>query len=188
MKSSATDRAIIVWKSCLLGASAIVFLSFQRCAAQTTATNRVSASASAVAIVQSVPSTNQPALEPKSPDEPNIPALTWPQVKTLLAEKKILLIDARPKPNYDIGHIPGAINLPGTSSVEELRDFAVKHPKDEALVLYCGSEHCHTSHQLAVVLVKIFGYTNVRDLPGGMVEFLNSGLDAVPEKVEPAKN
>jgi rhodanese-related sulfurtransferase len=152
--------------------------------AQSAASNSVTASSSAVAIVQPAPAsaTNQSSASTNAPTEPIIPGLTWAQVKPLHEAKKIVLIDARPKPNYDIGHIPGAINLPGTSSVEELRDFAVKYPKDTALVLYCGSEQCHTSHQLAVVLVKIFAYTNVREMPGGFVEFLNSSPTATPEK------
>lgn len=153
--------------------------------AQTNATHSVTASASAVAIVQPAPAsaaTNQAGAPPKAPEEPAIPGLAWAQVKPLHEAKKIVLIDARPKPNFDIGHIPGAINLPGTSSLEELRAFAEKYPRDTALVLYCGSEQCHTSHQLAVVLVKIFAYTNVRDMPGGFVEFLNSSPDATPEK------
>jgi hypothetical protein len=38
------------------------------------------------------------------------------------------------------------------------------------------------------VLVKVFGYTNVSDMPGGFVEFLNSSPDATPEKAPPNKS
>ena len=80
-------------------------------------------------------------------------------------------MDARLKANYDIGHIPGAILLPATSSAEELRAFAEKYPKSTAFVTYCGSDSCHMSHQLAEALIKICGFTHVSNMPGGYAEY-----------------
>jgi rhodanese-related sulfurtransferase len=106
---------------------------------------------------------------------PAIPSLKWPEVRALLDAGKIVLVDARLKANYDAGHIPGAILLPATSSVEEFRAFAGKYPKDTAFVTYCGSESCHMSHQLAESLIKICGFTNVRNMPGGYAEYTIAG-------------
>jgi rhodanese-related sulfurtransferase len=100
-----------------------------------------------------------------------IPELKWPEVKALLAEKKIVLVDARLKANYDISHIPGAISLPATALAPELQAFATAYPKETHFVTYCGSDSCHMSHALAESLVKICGYTNVSEMPGGWAEF-----------------
>jgi rhodanese-related sulfurtransferase len=107
-----------------------------------------------------------------------IPAFKWPQVKALLDAGEIVLLDARLKVNYDLGHIPGAVLLPATSSAEELQAFAAKYPKDTALVTYCGSDTCHMSHQLAELLIKICGFTNVSSLPGGYAEYVTANPPA----------
>lgn len=118
-----------------------------------------------------VPVANPPAPVVAPSVGPVIPALKWPEVKGLLDAGKIVLIDARLKANYDIGHIPGAVLLPATSTAEELRAFSEKYPKPTAFVTYCGSESCHMSHQLAELLVKICGFTNVSHMPGGYAEY-----------------
>jgi rhodanese-related sulfurtransferase len=112
---------------------------------------------------------------PNAPDSNPAPMqfveLKWPEVKALLVEKKIVLIDARLKANFDIAHIPGAISLPATSGAPELQEFATKYPKDTRFVTYCGSSSCHMSRALAESLVKICGYTNVSEMPGGFAEY-----------------
>ena len=100
------------------------------------------------------------------------PEMTWTQVKTLLAANKVVLVDARLKANYDVSHIPGAISFPANSTALEVQLFAARYPKDTPFVIYCGSEQCHMSHQLAEVFFKICGYTNVSAMPGGFAEYL----------------
>lgn len=115
-----------------------------------------------------------PALANPNPTaaKPFIPSLKWPEVKVLLEAGKIVLVDARLQANYDLGHIPGAVLLPATSTADELRAFAGKYPKPTAFVTYCGSDTCHMSQQLAELLVKICGFTNVSHMPGGFAEYL----------------
>lgn len=103
--------------------------------------------------------------------QPQFPELKWAEVKTLLAQNKIVLVDARLKATYDISHIPGAISLPATSPAVELQAFATKYPKDTRFVTYCSSESCDMSLTLAQSLYKICGYTNVSHMPGGFVEY-----------------
>lgn len=100
-----------------------------------------------------------------------IPSLKWPQVKALLDAGKVVVVDARLKANYDLGHIPTAVSLPANSPAEELQAFAAKYPKTTAFVTYCGSDSCHMSHQLAESLIKIYGFTNVSNMPGGFAEY-----------------
>jgi rhodanese-related sulfurtransferase len=101
-----------------------------------------------------------------------IPVLTWMQVKPLHAAGKILLVDGRTPAAYQIEHIPGAISLSVKSPPAEFAAFTANHPKDTNIVVYCGSEMCELSHELAVKLVKELGYTNVQEMPGGITEYL----------------
>jgi len=98
-------------------------------------------------------------------------AIRWVEVKPLLESGQILLVDARAKPAYDIEHIPGAISLPVISQPPEFLAFAMKYPKDTAIVVYCGSDNCDLSHELAEKLRNDLGYSNVKEMPGGIAEW-----------------
>lgn len=105
------------------------------------------------------------------PVQSGIPGLTWVQVKSLLEAGKIILIDARPKPTYDAGHIPGAFSLPATSSVPEMQAFAAQFPNEMGLVVYCSSDLCGISKQVAETLINAAGRTDVKVMPGGYTEY-----------------
>jgi rhodanese-related sulfurtransferase len=95
----------------------------------------------------------------------------WVEVKPLLEAGQIVLVDGRPKTAYDIEHIPGAVSLPGESTPEAFIDFATKYPQHTAIVVYCNSENCDAAHELAEKLRKELGFTNVKEMPGGVVEY-----------------
>ncbi|MGZ4987609.1 MAG: rhodanese-like domain-containing protein, partial [Limisphaerales bacterium] len=101
--------------------------------------------------------------------------LTWSETKELLAQKQIVLVDARAAEYYQTEHIPGAISLPDTSTKSELAAFAANYPaKDTTLVVYCASAQCPAASNLARVLRKKWGYTNVHVMQGGMAEYRRS--------------
>ena len=103
---------------------------------------------------------------------PPFPELKWPAVKALLAAKQIVLIDARLKETYLLSHIPGAVSLPAYSPPEELQAFAMKYPRHTRMVLYCNSDTCEMSHELAGKLARNYGYTNLSVMPGGFAEYV----------------
>jgi rhodanese-related sulfurtransferase len=87
--------------------------------------------------------------------------------------KSPLLIDSRPtKPRYDIGHIPGAINI-----VEPLFDKqANKLPtdKNKEVIFYCQGPACELSHASAYKAEKL-GYTNIKVYQGGIPDWEAKG-------------
>lgn len=117
------------------------------------------------------------------PPQAAIPTLTWPQVQALSGAKNVVLVDARAKTAYDLGHIPGAVLLASGAPLEEVQAFAAKYPKDTALVVYCGSTTCRASQQLARQLVAVGGFTNVSEMPGGFAEY--TVALASPPKTKP---
>lgn len=101
-----------------------------------------------------------------------IPSTSWAQVKPLLAAGKIVLVDARAKASYEVGHIPGARSLPAGSSVADVQSFARSYPPNTAFVTYCSSETCGASRKVAEALVQIAGMKNVSDMTDGYAVFL----------------
>jgi rhodanese-related sulfurtransferase len=49
--------------------------------------------------------------------------------------------------------------------------FAMKYPQSTPIVVYCGGTDCDLSEQLAKKLRSDLGYTDVREMPGGIVEW-----------------
>jgi rhodanese-related sulfurtransferase len=96
-------------------------------------------------------------------------------LKKLMAEKKnLVIVDARPVPRYEEGHIPGAIVMPA-AAFDKLVD---KLPKDKTtpLVFYCVGG---CSSPLSGVKAKSLGYTDVKVYVGGMPDWVKSEYTTV---------
>ena len=91
------------------------------------------------------------------------------QLRGILAENKAVLLDARPRREYAISHIPGALNvaprpgLPPHLYVSDVAEVArlLNDARDRPLVLYCNGPSCGKSRRLATELLAA-GFTNVR--------------------------
>jgi rhodanese-related sulfurtransferase len=110
---------------------------------------------------------------------PPIPlSITWVEAKPWIAEGKAVLIDARHRPNFEAGHIPGAISLPITSTIEELEAFQKEYPPETRLIVYCGNASCALSKRLAEQLVNQYRFQNVHYMIGGYQEWQQAELAA----------
>lgn len=96
---------------------------------------------------------------------------TWAEVKPLAEQGNVVLVDARAKPAYDAGHIPGAILLPEDSNDEAIKAFREQVGADAHLVIYCSSTSCSLSFKLAYRLAKDYGFTHVQFMTGGYLEY-----------------
>ena len=91
-------------------------------------------------------------------------------MERLIASKSAVLIDARFAADYRMGHLPGAISVPVTSS-RRLRESLLKGvAKDEPIVLYCQSEGCPFDEILGGLLIAN-GYSNLRIYGGGWADW-----------------
>ncbi|MDI6801604.1 MAG: rhodanese-like domain-containing protein [Thermodesulfovibrionales bacterium] len=90
--------------------------------------------------------------------------------KKLIAERKdLVIVDARPVPRYEEGHIPGAIVIPA-AAFEKMTDKLPKE-KDRTMVFYCVGG---CSSPLAAVKAKSLGYTNVKVYIGGFPDWIQT--------------
>jgi rhodanese-related sulfurtransferase len=90
------------------------------------------------------------------------------ELRAALADPKILVLDARPRAEYGVSHIPGARVVggkPGTSPSQYVPDVndVVRMAPDRArrIVLYCNGLNCGRSRRFAAELIKS-GYANVQ--------------------------
>ena len=103
-------------------------------------------------------------------------------------KEKGLVVDSRPaRKKYDMGHIPGSINIP-FSAFAKMTDKLPKD-KDALLVFYCGGLKCPLSHKSAFAAEKL-GYTNIRVYASGYPSWkaaFGPGPNALAEKLMATK-
>jgi rhodanese-related sulfurtransferase len=90
------------------------------------------------------------------------------QLRQVLINGSAVILDTRPRAEFEAGHIPGAHVLDAApnqqiAAVERL----VNGNKAAALVLYCNGPYCQASRRLAEQLAAA-GFTNVRRYQLGM--------------------
>lgn len=105
------------------------------------------------------------ALEEKNARTPN---LSTAAMEALAAGGKAIILDARPRLEWAVSHIPGALNVapkPGTpmsvyvSDVKEVERLVAD--RKATIVLYCNGPFCGKSRRLAEELLGA-GYADVR--------------------------
>lgn len=102
------------------------------------------------------------------------------QAKQLYEWEGSVFIDARPRSQYEDGHISGALSLPWQDAINAFTDLAVKLEEKNTLVTYCDGEDCALSHDLAIFL-KEMGFSDVRMLVNGWTVWRDAGLPVQKE-------
>ncbi len=69
-------------------------------------------------------------------------------LKERMEKGEVLLLDVRPREEYDADHIPGAISIP----VEELEQHLSSLPAAMEIVAYCRGPYCMMSAQAAEIM------------------------------------
>lgn len=85
-------------------------------------------------------------------------------------EGSVVILDLRPREEYEAGHIPGAISIP----LEELEKRIAELPRDVEFVAYCRGPYCVLAPQ-ALELLRRHGY-RARRLEDGYPEWRLAGL------------
>ncbi len=98
---------------------------------------------------------------------------TFAEYAVIPVRDDVTIVDSRPtRKKYDIGHVPGAINIPNTffdKQVDKLPE-----DKSQALIFYCGGLKCPLSHKSAYK-AEALGYTNVMVFADGFPAWKSKG-------------
>lgn len=89
---------------------------------------------------------------------------------TSLEQGNITLLDVRPASEYQLGHLPGAMNIP----MDNLEQMLDKLPLNQEIAAYCRGPYCVLSHE-AAQLLSHHGY-QVRRYDEGYPEWKAAGL------------
>ena len=95
-------------------------------------------------------------------------------VRQIVASKSMVLVDGRSQPEYENGHLPGAISLSVADFDKRFPEFAAQYPKEGAYLIYCGSGQCGLSRQLAGLLRKN-GYHHTKLYSAGYNDWFLAG-------------
>jgi rhodanese-related sulfurtransferase len=96
---------------------------------------------------------------------PPVTSISTDTLKTLLqSEKNITIVDVRATEEFEVSHLPGAMNLTDAKEIE--------FPKDTTIVVYCsvGIRSAYFAQKLSAG-----GYTSVFNLRGSIFEWANKG-------------
>ncbi|MGM0705737.1 MAG: ArsR/SmtB family transcription factor [Bacteroidota bacterium] len=102
-------------------------------------------------------------------DRASMTALSAEELKTRLERDDVILLDVRPEPEYDAGHIPGARSLP----IDNLDAHIEALPEGHEVVAYCRGPYCVYSDK-AVRRLRDRGYEAHR-LAGGLPDWAAAG-------------
>ncbi len=79
--------------------------------------------------------------------------VTFKELRRLMREDDVTVVDVRPSEEFEAGHIPGAISVPVPEIKRRLRDI----PKGREVIAYCRGRYCVYSLE-AVTLLRKHGY------------------------------
>lgn len=99
------------------------------------------------------------------------------EMQQISASHAALILDARPKIFYRIGHIPSALSLPRDDFENGYRVLTpvLKQHREQVLVVYCSGNNCEDSQRVGDALQRL-GYPHVRLFRGGWSEWEGENL------------
>ena len=89
--------------------------------------------------------------------------ISYEDLKELMRNREIYLIDVRSKQEYEEGHLDGAMNI-SLYNIEKEIEKTVKN-KSSKIILYCSSG---TRSKKAKKILENLGYNEVYNLEGGI--------------------
>jgi rhodanese-related sulfurtransferase len=115
---------------------------------------------SSLVLTSTLSGQSQPTIADATLGEANpvTPEISTAELKKIVAEGKVPVLDVRSAQEYAIAHIPGSVNH-YEKEVDQITGAYPDH--GTALVFYCNGPYCGKSKRLAEELVKQ-GYTNIR--------------------------
>ncbi|KAK3255745.1 hypothetical protein CYMTET_35086 [Cymbomonas tetramitiformis] len=91
-----------------------------------------------------------------------------------MLQQNAVVLDIRSAQDYKLGHIAGATHVAFDQLSESVKDGALDHLRERTVVVAGSGDQL--SAQAVVRLVRIFKFSDVRELRGGMLMWVAAGL------------
>lgn len=95
------------------------------------------------------------------------------ELKTLLEQGSVTLVDLQDAHEYEHRHIPGAINIPSTTSGQDVQKILTD--KDARIVVYGEYDELGKGRE-ALEGLNALGYEQVNRLAGGLMGWMEAGF------------
>jgi len=99
------------------------------------------------------------------------PRISRQEAKKLVDEGKAVFIDVRSENSYSIGHIKGALSIPGSQLAMRITEI----PPKKKIITYCAC-HAEETAGLAVAILRAHNIKDAAALKGGWIEWRDSHL------------
>jgi rhodanese-related sulfurtransferase/DNA-binding MarR family transcriptional regulator len=83
-------------------------------------------------------------------DRTKLRTMTRDQLRTRLRDRDVVVLDVRPEPEYDAGHIRGAMSIP----IHDLKARLGEIPRGAEVVAYCRGPYCVYADDAVRLLTK----------------------------------
>ena len=103
-------------------------------------------------------------------DRDELEPVTQAELRKLVRDGDVTVIDVRPADEYEAGHIPGALSIPVSELKRRLREL----PKRREILAYCRGPYCVFSLE-AVTLLRQHGF-RARRTDEGLPAWRDAGL------------
>ncbi len=97
------------------------------------------------------------------------------EARQLFERQAAIFLDARSRPEYEEGHISGALSMPWQDVENAFVNIVGQLEEDRIIITYCDGENCELSHDLAAFL-KEMGFDDIRVLVNGWTVWRDAGL------------
>ena len=115
------------------------------------------------------------AIEDVQRPESGVQGIDLAAAKRLFDQKAAVFVDARSSWPYQLGHVPGALNVPPSAIPETLDTVLADLSKDTALVVYCAGATCNLGSKLAQKLAEEMDFTRIYVFAGGFPQWEEAG-------------
>lgn len=107
-----------------------------------------------------------------------VPLITAGELDSL-KNSELVILDIREKSEYDISHLEGARLVPYDDFDKK---FVASIPKKSPIIVYCSVGY--RSERIGEKLIEM-GYTNVKNLYGGIFDWKNKGYSIINNQNQP---
>lgn len=121
---------------------------------------------------QKVGETSKTTIEEQGPVKAK--AINYSQVKKLMADPSIMILDARNEHEFAEGHLPNSRNIFALEFERYIPEL-IGMNKDIRIIVYCGGGQCELSHELSNNLIGL-GFKKIYIYLGGWEDWKKNGM------------